>query len=167
MRFFLTGHTLSYIASSNVGYTYGQMTVVAVYDATTITVKEKGSIYVTMEQLQSGQTYTIRDNGDGADGGCVGTRCSEIPFNVHACDNLFSSVPPVTLLGTEYVVLPIGGRAASTGYLLRVIGVHNETQVNLKNEGQSNTSYTIDGGSFTEHDLTKTAVIVCSQVCLC
>ena len=54
--------------------------------------------------------------------------CSQVPRLTDACDHLVEQMPPVSSLGDEYFVAPLGDRV---GYTIRVVAAVDDTHVSL------------------------------------
>jgi len=80
--------------------------------------------HVQLTQLDSLSGSTIQ--ADKPVGFFGGARCSQIPWDVYACDHLEQMIPPVRALGNEYVGVSHKSRGGEPAYW-RMMGVVNGT----------------------------------------
>lgn len=55
--------------------------------------------------------------------------CAYVPYQVPACDHLEAQLAPVRTWGRKYETMPMGDPGATTGNLIRVVAVEDDTRV--------------------------------------
>ena len=131
----MTEFIASGVTSTEVG-SYHTATVVAKENNTAVTVYKPDSSFVysqvAMETINSLQTFTYSAQEDltglyitTSKGAAVffGVQCGFIPAGELNCDSMYDQLPPFTMLGTNYVLPPIGGLPANKQYYFKVGGL--------------------------------------------
>ena len=82
--------------------------------------------HVQFTQLDSLEGSTVQS--DKPVGFFAGARCSQIPYNVYACDHLEQMIPPIQALGSEYVGVSYKPRSGEPAYW-RMQGIVDGTEL--------------------------------------
>ena len=115
---------------------YHIATVVAKENNTIVTVYKPDSLFVYSKVatviINSLQTFTYSEQEDltglyitTSKGTAVffGVQCGFIPAGELQIDSMYDQLPPFTMLGTNYVLPPIGGLPADKEYYFKVGGL--------------------------------------------
>ena len=138
---------------------HSELTVSATQDETTVVIGRPVGIEIVLQQYETYQ-YTA-DGRDQTDVTGVfvtadkpvsvmsGHQCAYVPVSVGPCDFLMEHIPPISALGSHYVLAPLMGR--QSGYIYRVVatslGMTNITISDGQNES-------LLAGQFYEGDVT-------------
>jgi hypothetical protein len=155
--------------------TSSQLTVVAAFDGTTVTITPKATVgthpagvafTVAMDQ---GDTYQLRTPAD-LSGSEVdsdkpiavygGAECANVPTGTSYCDLVVEQMPPLYSWGTEFYSLPFARR--TNGDTFRVLASVDGTVVNVN----GSTLVTLNRGQFYEWVVTARSQITTSQPAL-
>ena len=131
----MTEFIASGMTSTKAG-SYHIATVVAKENNTVVTVYKPDSLFVDSKVvtaiINSLQTFTYSEQQDltglyitTSKGAAVffGVQCGFVPAGALECDSLYDQLPPFTMLGTNYVLPPIGGLPADKEYYFKVGGL--------------------------------------------
>ena len=129
----MTEFMASGVTSTEVG-SYHIATIVAKENNTVVTVYKPDSSFVynqvATETINSLQTFTYSEQDEDLTGLYIitskgaavffGVQCGFVPAGALECDSLYDQLPPFTMLGTNYVLPPIGGLPADKEYYFKV-----------------------------------------------
>ncbi|OWF46532.1 uncharacterized protein LOC110455607 [Mizuhopecten yessoensis] len=87
----------------------------------------------------------------------TGSQCSSVPVGTGTCNHLQEMVPPVSGLGSVYIVPPL---VSSQGYIVRIIAAYPTTIVDIKNGDHAELSGFIlpEAGNFSNIEVTSSAL---------
>ena len=78
-----------------------------------------------------------------------GHECGNVPWNVSFCNYLIEQIPPTTLWGTVFYILPL---ANETSYTVKILAAYNSTNINIYCNITRN-FYSINKGEFINQTL--------------
>ena len=135
----ITDDMTEFIASgvtSTEGGSYHIARVVAKENNTVVTIYKPDSLFgynqVAVSTINSLQSFTYSQHEDltglyitTSKGSAVffGVQCGFVPAGQQQCDPLYDQLPPFTMLGTNYVLPPIGGLPTDKEYYFKVSGL--------------------------------------------
>ena len=73
-----------------------------------------------------------------------GHQCANVPYDVGYCSHLIEQIPPTTLWGKVYYIVPLANK---TSYTIKTLAAYNSTTVNVYCNNTME-SYTINEGEF-------------------
>lgn len=101
-----------------------------------------------------------------------GQECAYIPETIQYCDNIIEMVPPVSQLGTQFIMISPVGRNVSSGYIFRVIGTEDGTTVTGSTTDGKTFSANLSTGDFFQGEaghmemVPTITTLECSKPCL-
>ena len=144
---------------------HSELTVSATQDETTVVIGDPVSIKIVLQQYETYQYTTDGRNLTDVTGVFVtadkpvsvmsGHQCAYVPVGVYGCDYLMEHIPPISALGSHYVLAPFMGR--QSGYIYRIIAAASGmTNVTISN-GQTKS---LLAGQFYQGDVTTNDTVI-------
>ncbi|XP_072051658.1 uncharacterized protein [Amphiura filiformis] len=137
---------------------FSEFVVTAIEDNTTVYIKGQIELSMQLQQYESYQFVSDRVNLTDITGMSIktdkpvsvmsGHQCANVPADVGGCDYLMEHLPPVSILGHQYILAPFLGRIS--GFVYRVVAASpGTTTVSLSGE-----SISLSSGEFYEGETT-------------
>ena len=104
-----------YVAKSYSYSYHSELAVSANQDETTVVIGEPVRIEIVLQQYETYQYFANGDDVTDVTGVkpvsvMSGHECVFVPFNVSNCDYLMEQIPPISALGSHYILVPFMGR---------------------------------------------------------